>query len=124
MGDNETYFTGHREQHMRHWDGWMEMVRGGFSGDIHRLGFETILDEGEDRETRLAAARQRIAELETAIAPFAKAFTWFESRVHEDDIAAIDEATHMIGCEITVADLRRARVLFDGREHNEMQEQP
>src|SRR5687768_3562559 len=56
----------------------------------------------------LLSQENRIAELEKALAPFNLALSWLESRLG-DDIYELDDETHMIGCEIRLADLRRAR---------------
>ena len=53
---------------------------------------------------KLCVSAPALAE---ALDPFDRALAWFESRMAEGEV--IDEKTHMIGCEITVADLRAAR---------------
>jgi hypothetical protein len=59
--------------------------------------------------SHLIAAAPALAE---AIKPFVKAMKWFEDRMTADDWQEIDEATHLIGCGISVADLRRARSAY------------
>lgn len=65
-----------------------------------------------DPNTVLALIKE-ISELREALKPFATAMGWFERRMG-DEMQFLEEDSHMIGCEITVAHLRRARAKLEG----------
>lgn len=58
-------------------------------------------------------AADEISELREALKPFSKAMDWFERRMGAE-MQFVEEDSHMIGCEITVAHLRRARAKLEG----------
>lgn len=76
---------------------------------IGRVAFaiEILPDHAEvaKANAHLIAAAPDMAD---ALKPFEKALAWFEARMTEDEMKFMNEKTFMIGCEITVADLRNA----------------